>query len=288
MLLLGAVPAHALNARVQWSPSPDARVVGYHVWVRPAGTRYGTPIDAGAPARATDGSMSVGVRNLDDGTTYFFAVTGYTADPFTESGLSVERSLGSLSGCSIDRCWSPDRCEFYTAPDGLSCAAANGDPCGSVCRGGTCIPAIPSTLETHVVKFLASSRGVRLTAQGRFTATDVRDPDFAGLVVSLRSPSGTPLYVLNLPGSALRRNGTGRVFSLDRARRVDAPPGIERLLIRRFGDTWALRLKTLIDGAESAPSGDTAPATWNVLVADRCARDLALDCAGDTHFLTCK
>lgn len=55
-----------------WNPSTSANVIGYRLYYGTRSRDYSASIDAG-------NSTSVDVPNLVDGTTYFFAVTAYTA-----------------------------------------------------------------------------------------------------------------------------------------------------------------------------------------------------------------
>lgn len=141
-LVVLATQAEASGARIRWSASTDARVAGYHVYVRGAGTPYGAPLDAGRPAPAADGSLSYSVSGLTAGQSYFFAVTAYTAASSTaaslESGFSGEIGLGTTNPCLIDRCTTPTSCEIRPAADGSSCD--DGLFCNgiAVCSGGVC------------------------------------------------------------------------------------------------------------------------------------------------------
>src|SRR5881628_1815005 len=65
-----AEPVSALSARVRWWPSPDTGVAGYNVYVRPAGSPYGNPLDASLPLQV-NGTMAFDVAGLSDGLTYY-------------------------------------------------------------------------------------------------------------------------------------------------------------------------------------------------------------------------
>src|SRR5262245_16443856 len=113
-MALACVPslAGAVGARVRWLPSPDVRVVGYFVYVRSAGAPSTTPIDAGLPARASDGSMRYDITNLSPGA-YVFAVSGHTAAPIQETQLSAEARLGPPPlPCVHDGCTAPTVCDI--------------------------------------------------------------------------------------------------------------------------------------------------------------------------------
>jgi hypothetical protein len=134
--------AEAASARVLWTPSPDARIVGYKVWVRDPKAPYAAPRNAGVPLAALDGSMAFVVDGLTAGRTYYFAVSAYTADG-TESALSGELALGAVDPCRIDRCVTLTACEFGPVSDGLLCD--DGLFCNGVdrCRTGACEHASP-------------------------------------------------------------------------------------------------------------------------------------------------
>jgi hypothetical protein len=142
LLVALAARAEAGAARVRWYPSPDPRVIGYRVYTRDGGTPYGTPVDVGNPAAASDGSLSYTSSALTSGQTYFFAVTAYTSTTL-ESGISGEMALGPANSCAVDHCSSPTACDIRFASDGSSCD--DGLFCNgiAVCQGGTCQTGAP-------------------------------------------------------------------------------------------------------------------------------------------------
>src|SRR5262245_62061513 len=97
--LLWAVPTLAqavtITAMVQWQPSTSAGVVGYHVYMRTMVGTYGTPINAGMPTPAADGTMSSDVTGIDASVGHAFTVTAYASDG-TESAFSNELTLPAL------------------------------------------------------------------------------------------------------------------------------------------------------------------------------------------------
>ncbi len=138
LLVAVAARAEAAGARLRWTPSSDSRVTGYHVWMRRPGVSYGSPMNAGKPPLAADGTMSYDVSGFTAGQTYIFGVTAYTADPL-ESDLSVEIALGPTNPCMVDHCTTPTTCEIRSAADGSSCD--DGLFCNgiAVCESGACV-----------------------------------------------------------------------------------------------------------------------------------------------------
>src|SRR5262245_41781387 len=90
-LAIMACPAASwgLEARLRWTPSSDTRVEGYYVYVREATAPYATARDAGAAQRTADGSLTWTLTGLSPDTTYYVALTAYTAER-VESTLSNE------------------------------------------------------------------------------------------------------------------------------------------------------------------------------------------------------
>ena len=66
-LLLQAPAAHAAteSALIHWQPSASPAVTGYRVYSRLTSGTYGTPVDAGNPTPASDGSLSYVLPGLD-------------------------------------------------------------------------------------------------------------------------------------------------------------------------------------------------------------------------------
>lgn len=140
-LLIAPRIADAATARVRWLPpaSNAGAVTGYRIYVRNAGAAYGTgaPIWSGNPTPAGDGSLSTTVTytTAPSGTNYFAVVAMRNTE---ESGLSEERSIGTVNSCRFDVCTSKTACSFGTWPDGTACdddLYCNGP---EVCLAGTC------------------------------------------------------------------------------------------------------------------------------------------------------
>ncbi len=90
-VLLPAGAEGAYSARLRWRPSTDPSVVGYHVYVKQMGGTWGPAQDAGLPAVAPDGTMSLVRSGLDDAHDWAFAVAAYSAGG--ESPMSNEIDL---------------------------------------------------------------------------------------------------------------------------------------------------------------------------------------------------
>ena len=82
----GASPAHkaAQPVVLEWDSETGTGCAGYKVYVGKASHTYNTNIDVGL-------STTCSLPNLTTGTTYFFAVTAYSANR-AESGYSNEIS----------------------------------------------------------------------------------------------------------------------------------------------------------------------------------------------------
>ncbi|HLK10381.1 MAG TPA: fibronectin type III domain-containing protein [Candidatus Binatia bacterium] len=144
--------ATVYTAQVRWSPSPSAGVAGYHVYTRPSTGTYGTPLDAGLPAPAADGSLAFDVANLDTLTDYDFAVAAYAGDG-TESGLSNEMLLSySQVECAQLNCDDGDPCTADTCSGGVCqhtaiagcqrCATQADCNDGNACTVDTCVAGV--------------------------------------------------------------------------------------------------------------------------------------------------
>jgi len=77
--------ARAATVRVRWQPA-TTEAVGYHVYVRAAGTPYGAPIDVGLPGLGADGTLTAFVPAIIGTPASHIAVAAYTGDG-TESPL---------------------------------------------------------------------------------------------------------------------------------------------------------------------------------------------------------
>jgi hypothetical protein len=316
LVVLPRSDAHAATAavRLRWRGSPDASVVGYHVYVRPLDGAYGTPRDAGMPPALPDGTLSVVVNRLDARTAYAFALSAYTATG-AESGLSNELTLTAArrlrcskdADCAdSDACTDNERCEAgrcvtdphvcvsgdacveamcdatqgcvtHDMPDGATCT--DGDPCvAGACAAGACvIPAeAEAALGTHELR--AKRFTLRRHRSGRMLAA-AGAFDAAGL-----DPHANGLVV-----QVLRADG-GVLFEADvagaRVRRVGRrrwswirnayDAGLRSLRLRWDGTLADVRLKAVLP----SNAADT-PLTWAVHMAGVCVRAPDLVCTPD-------
>jgi hypothetical protein len=140
-VLLGAMTmssvASAATARVRWLPSPASGVTGYKVYVRNAGSTYGSAQWTGNPAPESDGALSalVTYSSATSGVNYFTVVaTGGTL----ESGLSQELPVGEPNPCENDSCSTKTSCNFSLRPDGSPCDDASFCNGAETCRSGVC------------------------------------------------------------------------------------------------------------------------------------------------------
>ena len=243
LLLLAATIADAgvLTARLRWWPSASPEVVGYRVYLRPAGGAYGAGADVGLPAPSPDGTLSTVVGGLRDGTTYFFEMTAYQADG-SESTPSSEMSLGGGTGPATDVC------------------AAAAEP-------------------LRVGRFLLRPRGARvLTARGSFPVAGDLDPTVAGVSVELRGSGGEMLYGATVPPSAFDSNRRHTRFRYARTRGLvpAGADGLDRLLLRHAGDEGRV---LLAGSAPALVAAAQEPRLELVIrVGDQCARSDSLLC----------
>jgi len=243
LLSLAATIADAgvLATRLRWWPSTSPEVVGYRVYLRPAGGAYDAGADVGLPPPSPDGTLSTVVGGLSEGTAYFFEMTAYQADG-SESTRSSEMSLGGGTGPATDAC------------------AAAAEP-------------------LRIRRFLLRPRGVQvLTARGSFPVTGDLDPTVAGVSVELRGSGGEMLYGATVPPSAFDSNRRHTRFRYARTRgRVPAgADGLDRLLLRHVGDEGRVLLAA---SAPALVAAAREPRLELVIrVGDQCARSESLLC----------
>src|SRR5437867_9553535 len=243
LLSLAATIADAgvLATRLRWWPSASHEVVGYRVYLRPAGGAYGAGADVGLPPPRPDGTLSTVVGGLRDGTTYFFEMTAYQADG-SESTPSSEMSLGGGTGPATDVC------------------AAAAEP-------------------LRVGRFLLRPRGARvLTARGSFPLAGDFDPTVTGVSVELRGAGGEVLYGATVPPSAFDSNRRHTRFRYARTRGLvpAGADGVDRLLLRHAGDEARF---LLAGSAPALVAAAQEPRLELVIrVGDQCARSERLLC----------
>jgi hypothetical protein len=289
VILSGVAHAATYRAAVRWLPSPG-RAAGYHVWVRPTSGTYGTPLDAGLPPPAADGSLGFTVDGLALGTSYAFAVSAYAASGL-ESPRSNEIVIASPTGsptpaCDPAACPDPGPCRRAACdpvggcvavplPDETPCDA--GDPCvAGLCAEGACEPRAPqpaNVLAIGAVVFRPAGGAPRFVARATFVARAPLDPSTTSLAVELDAPDGTPLYRTALDGAKLRTGPGHRRFHWT------APPGtagLRRVVVRLDG----LVVHVLVIGRDPALARAAAAPRlgWVVRAGEACARDLDLAC----------
>jgi len=82
LLAMAGTVVPVSSVTLAWSPTTDPNVVGYRVYQGVASQSYTNMIDVG-------NATTITISNLVAGTTYYFAVTSYTADDL-ESAFSGE------------------------------------------------------------------------------------------------------------------------------------------------------------------------------------------------------
>jgi hypothetical protein len=281
--LAGAAPRSALasGARARWTRSGDARVTGYHLYVRAAGSAYGAPINVGLASPAPDGTLSSVVEGLVASRTYHLAVAAYTADG-TESALSGELALGALNACAVDHCEGPTTCAFGVVPDGTWCMHdGDTDPCTAIgaCVAGKCAASASAArgLASARVRIAARRGEGRLSVRGHFLADSGFDPTAADAVLELADASGAILYRATIPGGALEPARAGTAFRyLGTRREAREHNGLRVLDLFTSGD-----IVLVVARGESVElrAVMTEPELRVTLrFGDTCARDLTLAC----------
>ncbi len=291
VVLTGVAHAATYRAAVRWLPSPGA-AVGYHVWVRPTSGAYGTPLDAGLPPPAADGSLGFTVGGLALGTSYAFAVSAYAASG-AESPRSNEIVIASptssptpTAACDPAACPDPGPCRRVACDPVTGCVAAPlpdatpcdaGDPCvAGLCADGSCQPRAPepaNVLAVGALVFRPAGGASRFVARAAFVARAPLDPPTTGLVLELDAPDGTPLYRAALDGAKLRTGPAHRRFHWT-AR--PGAGGLRRVVIRLDG----LVVHVLVIGRDPALARAAAAPRlgWVVRAGEACARALDLAC----------
>ncbi|MFI5312448.1 MAG: hypothetical protein ACHQQ3_14520, partial [Gemmatimonadales bacterium] len=261
-------------------------VVGYHLYVRAAGSAYGAPTNVGLASPAPDGTLSSVIEGLVASRTYHLAVAAYTADG-TESALSGELALGALNACTVDRCTSASACEFGVVPDGTWCMHdGEADPCTAIgaCVAGKCTASAGATAQLASTRVHISVRRSigRLSVRGHFPASPDFDPRTTGAVLELADASGAILYRATLPGDALElaRTGTAyRYFGTQRQARDHN--GLRVLSLGLVGNT--IRVSARAEALELRAATTQPSLRVTLRFGDSCARDLELDCGAFLH-----
>jgi uncharacterized repeat protein (TIGR02543 family) len=92
LYFLGISNAHSAQVTLAWDPNTEPTLAGYKVHYGTASGSYQTHIDAGLTTTYT-------VTNLQDGGTYYFAVTAYDSSA-NQSGYSAEVFYAASSVCT--------------------------------------------------------------------------------------------------------------------------------------------------------------------------------------------
>ena len=284
VLLAGCLGGQARGAGVQvrWLPTVDARVVGYHVYVRPAGKPYGPPLDARLPARRPDGSMALVVSGLASGATYFVGVTSYTADR-SESRFSREMMLGEINPCVADSCSGPSSCQIETLTDGTPCDVRY---LCSACRAAVCGGGPTLEVPQRKVRLAAGPNRSRLAAKGAFVSPPDFMPQVTGMTLTFADPvTGVLLYEAGVPGGQLQGKLGGNVFWF--TDKGQDTPGRLRIRIILAGDMTHVSLRaTTADLRSFLPLSRIAMTVR--LGANECASQLDLPCAGYGAATVCR
>ena len=277
-------PSRALDARLRWGPSPDARVQGYYVYLRQANRTYGMPSDVGAPPRAGDGALFHVLTDLDPTATYYVAVSAYTDDRL-ESSLSNELPIGTTDPCVQDACTAPTQCSVQTSPDGTPCGPAGG-ACGATCIAGTCAGLGDHALAIERVRVKVSEEWMRIAAKARFPASALFDPAAAGVELVVGDPAGTTLARVVLSSGDLRANGSDASVVRALVRRdPTAALELRRLTFRTNADETRVKARLVArPGPGSQPGGATVTLQSGAL----CVAGEALDCTVKRHALSCR
>jgi hypothetical protein len=248
-LLLLPTESRALVAQLHWQPSPDSRVTGYLVYVRPATMPYSVALDAGAPRPASDGTLSYDVTGLSDSQVYFVAVTAHTAANL-ESALSNELPIGTPNPCVQDSCVSKTQCTVNQLPDGTACGGLALAQCGATCLAGVCSGLSANGLSIDSIRLRLSSSQFRVKGSGRFAATPSFDPASDGLTLTLSDGGGTSLVQTTLPATAFVGSPDDSSIKLARQKTSPAPLQVRRLIFRTKNGTtrWKLRLNAPTPG----------------------------------------
>ena len=91
LILFLSPVSHAAQVTLAWDPETDPNVTGYRVYYGTSSRNYPFNKDAG-------NNTTITVPNLQDGATYYFAVTAYNAAGI-ESGYSNEVSYSATATC---------------------------------------------------------------------------------------------------------------------------------------------------------------------------------------------
>jgi hypothetical protein len=276
------VPTRALEARLRWSPSPDTSVQGYYVYVRQATKPYGAPIDAGGARQASGGTLDWVVTGLSSTTTYFMAVSAYTASR-VESALSNELPLGSPDLCVQDTCTSPTQCTVHALPDGSACGSPGAAGCGATCSAGTCLGLAEHGFSLNRLKLKRTNHQLKVLVNGHFATTSLFAPLTSGLQLTLADGGGTSLVDAALSAADLTANGS--VLKLVRRRNDTDPVQFRRLIVRPRGDDTFMKAQIV---ATSPPATLPDSATVVLESGTLCLSAAPPMCESRARILSCR
>ncbi len=272
----------AADALVRWQPSNDPTIVGYNVYVRPAGGMYSTPRQAGLSGRAADGTHTFRVTQLPPATTWYFAVAAYGADG-TEGRLSNEVALGPTDPCVLDQCYAKTSCVILPVPDGLPCADAAADPCSELCSAGVCGAAPRSQLTTGRLLLAQGTHGVRLGGTASVPASVGADLAGSGIAVRIEGAGGGVVYDTYLAPESLKGGANGVSFRYRAPRGTTA--GLLRLSTRRSGDVIRVSVRAVVDGLTTDGLPDQL--RWMLSVGAQCASHVDMACNRGSGRMSC-
>jgi len=284
--ILFVLPARAWgeDARLRWSPSPDARVQGYNVYLREATKPYGPPRDAGAGQRASDGTISWTLTGLSPTTNYYVALTAYTTDRL-ESALSNELPIGSPNPCLQDSCTSPTQCTVQPLPDGSACGPPGAAGCGATCLASVCTGLAQHDFAIDRLKLMRSDEQLRVVASARFTTSALFAPLVSGVTLRVADGAGGLLVQATLAPADLETSRGGSVIRVRRRRDDQGSTQVRRLTMRTRGDETRVKMQIA-----SAPPPATLPAGASLVLeaGDLCLSGHPLDCRARGRSLSCR
>jgi len=187
--------------------------------------------------------------------------------------------------CAVGRCDAALGCVSDRVPDGTPCDDGNACTRNDACSAGVC-GAVPSTASLMTVeRFAARSIGAteqRLRGRATLPGGAALELDRAGMTLEIEDASGTPLYGVDLPGSAFlpQSRAAGSRASI----RPGADPTIRRLALRTRGEDASLRFT--IVGKGLLPPGSNA-VTLKVRPPKGCSRTKSLACTTGHTGVTC-
>ncbi|TKB23225.1 fibronectin type III domain-containing protein [Desulfopila sp. IMCC35006] len=93
LLFFTAISSHAADATFSWTPNTES-VSGYKIHYGTSSHNYTFVVDAGLP-KAVNGSIVATVSGLQEGQTYYFSATAYTATEESDYSVEVVYTVGT-------------------------------------------------------------------------------------------------------------------------------------------------------------------------------------------------